>query len=97
VQLTANADDGSVVPISTLEEGSFLGLTALTRQPNMASAYALEEVTALEITREHLEPLVMREPLLLQNFGRILDERQNKVRQARRGERVGEAPVRPLS
>ncbi len=89
VQLTATADDGSIVPISTLVEGSFLGLTALTRQPNMANACALEEVTALEIDREHLEPLVMREPLLLQNFGHILDERQNKVRQARRGERVG--------
>ncbi len=89
VQLTAMADDGSIVPISTLVEGSFLGLTALTRQPNMATAYALEEVTALEIDREHIEHLVMREPVLLQNFGHILDERQNKVRQARRGERVG--------
>ncbi|MFZ1178670.1 MAG: mechanosensitive ion channel family protein [Mycobacterium sp.] len=89
VQLTATADDGSVVPISTLVEGSFLGLTALTRQPNLASAYALEEVTALEIDREHLEHLVTREPLLLQNFGHILEERRSKVRQARRGERVG--------
>ncbi|BBY14388.1 hypothetical protein MMARJ_51280 [Mycobacterium marseillense] len=53
VQLTATADDGTVVPISTLSEGAFLGLTALTRQPNLASAYALEEVTALEIDREH--------------------------------------------
>jgi small-conductance mechanosensitive channel len=88
VQLTAMADDGSVVPVSTLVEGSFLGLTALTRQPNTASAYALEEVTALEIDREHIEHLVMREPLLLQNFGHILEERQSKVRQARRGERV---------
>ena len=89
VQLTATADDGSVVPITTLVEGSFLGLTALTRQPNTASAYALEEVTALEIDREHLEHLVMREPLLLQNFGHILNERQSKVRKARRGELVG--------
>ncbi|HEY2502197.1 MAG TPA: mechanosensitive ion channel family protein [Mycobacterium sp.] len=88
VQLTATADDGSVVPISMLVEGSFLGLTALTRQPNTATAHALEEVTALEIDREHLEHLVMREPLLLQNFGHILEERQSKVRQARRGERV---------
>jgi small-conductance mechanosensitive channel len=88
VQLTATADDGSVVPISMLVEGSFLGLTALTRQPNTASAYALGEVTALEIDRENVEHLVMREPLLLQNFGHILEERQSKVRQARRGERV---------
>ncbi|MEE6178588.1 mechanosensitive ion channel family protein [Mycobacterium sp. 050134] len=89
VQLAATADDGSIMPISTLAEGSFLGLTALTRQPNLASAYALEEVTALEIDREHLEHLVMREPLLLQNFGRILEERRNKVRRVGRGDRVG--------
>jgi small-conductance mechanosensitive channel len=89
VQMIATAEDGTVLPISTLDEGAFLGLTALTRQPNLASAYALEEVTALEIDREHVEHLVMREPLLLQNFGRILEERRSKVQLARRGERVG--------
>ncbi|MEY8015453.1 MULTISPECIES: mechanosensitive ion channel family protein [Mycobacterium] len=94
VQLTATADDGSVTVIGTLAEGSFLGLTALTRQPNLAGAHALGEVTALEIDREHLEPLVMREPVLLQNFGRIIEERRNKVRQARCGERAGETPVK---
>jgi len=89
VQLTATAEDGTILPISTLAEGSFLGLTALTRQPNLASAYALEEVTALVIDREHIEHLVMRAPMLLQNFGHILEERRSKVRNARRGERVG--------
>ena len=89
VQLTATADDGGIVPISTLEEGAFLGLTALTRQPNLASAYALEEVTALEIDREHIEHLVTREPLLLQDFGHILDERRTKVRQVAQREPVG--------
>ncbi|MDT5349862.1 MAG: hypothetical protein QOH91_3149 [Mycobacterium sp.] len=89
VQLTAKGDDGSLVPISTLERGSFLGLTALTRQPNLATAYALEEVAALEIDREHLEHLVTREPLLVQNFGRILEERRGKVRQVAGHERVG--------
>jgi CRP-like cAMP-binding protein len=89
VRLAATAADGSIVEISTLEAGSFLGLTALTRQPNLASAYALEEVTALELDREHLENLVMREPLLLQDFGQVLEERQSKVRHAGRGERVG--------
>src|SRR5262249_60630559 len=79
VRLTTTADDGSLVPISTLDEGSFLGLTALTRQPNLASAHALEEVTAVEIRRDDLEHLVMREPLLLQDLGHILDERQTKA------------------
>ncbi|HTQ16473.1 MAG TPA: hypothetical protein VML93_03830, partial [Mycobacterium sp.] len=68
---------------------AFLGLTALTRQPNLASAYALEEVTALEIDREHIEHLVTREPLLLQDFGHILDERRTKVRQVAQREPVG--------
>ena len=97
VQLTTTADDGSLVPVSTLVEGSFLGLTTLTRQPNLASAYALEEVTALEIDREHLEDLVMHEPLLLQNFGRTLEERRSKVRQVRAMTGLGEPLVRPLS
>jgi small-conductance mechanosensitive channel len=95
VQLTATADDGSEVPVSTLVEGSFLGLTTLTRQPNLASAYALEEVTALEIGREHLEHLVMHEPLLLQDFGRTLEERRSKVRQARALGGLAEEPARP--
>jgi small-conductance mechanosensitive channel/CRP-like cAMP-binding protein len=89
VQLTATAADGSTVPVGTLEKGSFLGLTALTRQPNLATAYALEEVVALEIGRERLEHLVTREPLLLRSFGHILDERRSKVRQVARHERVG--------
>jgi small-conductance mechanosensitive channel len=97
VQLTATADDGTVVPVTTLVEGSFLGLTTLTRQPNLASAYALEEVTALVIGREHLEQVVLHEPLLLQDFGRTLEERRSKVRQARAVTASGEAPVRPLS
>ncbi len=93
VRLTATTDDGSVVPVTTLDEGSFLGLTALTRQPNLAGAYALDEVTALQIDREHLEHLVMRKPLLLQDLGRLIDERQTKVRQATRHERIGPARI----
>ncbi len=80
VRLTATTEDGTVIPVSTLDAGSFLGLTALTRQPNLAGAYALDEVTALQIDREHLEHLVMRKPLLLQDLGRLIDERQSKVR-----------------
>ncbi|OBH74612.1 mechanosensitive ion channel domain-containing protein [Mycobacterium scrofulaceum] len=91
VRLTATTEDGSVVPVTTLDEGSFLGLTALTRQPNLAGAYALDEVTALQIKREHLEHLVMRKPLLLQDLGRLIEERQSKVREAGRRDRAGHA------
>jgi small-conductance mechanosensitive channel len=89
VRLTTTGEDGSVVPLDALDEGSYLGLTALTRQPNIAGAYALEEVTALEIDREHIEDLVMRKPLLLQEFGRILEERRQRPSRPEHRERLG--------
>jgi small-conductance mechanosensitive channel len=88
VRLTTIADDGSIILVGTLEKGSFLGLTALTRQPNFADAYAMEEVTALEVERDHLVHLVMCKPLLLQDFGRAIDERRAKVKQAKVHERM---------
>ena len=68
--------------VRTLEEGDFLGQTALTREPVTASAYALEEVTALQIDREHIEELVSRKPLLLQDIGRAIEERRASLRRA---------------
>jgi CRP-like cAMP-binding protein len=88
VRLTTTGEDGSVVALDALDEGSYLGLTALTRQPNVTGAYALEEVTALEIDREHIEDLVMRKPLLLQEFGRILEERRQRPSRSGQRERV---------
>ena len=93
VRLTTTAEDGSVLSLSVLEQGSFLGLTTLTRQPNMASAYALEEVTALELDREHIEGLVMRSPLLLQELGRIIEDRRKESSWARYSERLGSPGV----
>jgi small-conductance mechanosensitive channel len=78
IRRTMTNDDGSVTPLSLLEEGSFLGLSSLTRQPSLAGAYALEEVTALEIDRVHIEDLVLRTPLLLQELGRIIEDRRSE-------------------
>lgn len=88
VQLTVTDESGAVVPVSTLNEGSFIGITALTRQPNLAGAYALDEVTALEVDREHLEKIVMDKPMLLQDLGRLIEERQSQARSMTRRERV---------
>ncbi len=79
IRRTFTTDDGSVIPLSLLEEGSFLGLSTLTRQPSLHGAYALEEVTALEIEREHIEDLVLRTPLLLQELGRIIEDRRKET------------------
>lgn len=82
VRVTAPSDDGSMVPITTLDAGSFLGQTALTRQPVLADAQALGEVTALQIGREHIEDVLQAKPLLLQELGRLIEERRSHVKQA---------------
>ena len=82
VRLTATVDDGSLISVGTLEEGAFLGQTALTRQPVLAGAYALDEVTVLQIDRAHMEELVLRKPLLLQEIGRAIEDRRANVLRA---------------
>ena len=82
VRLTTLADDDSVISVGTLEAGSFLGQTALTRQAVLAGAHAIDEVTALQIDRDHLEALVMRKPALMQEFGRVIEERRTTVQRA---------------
>jgi small-conductance mechanosensitive channel len=82
VRLVASGDDGAIIPVRILEEGDFLGQTALTREAVTASAYALEEVTVLQIEREHIEDLVERKPLLLQDIGRAIEERRQSLRRA---------------
>jgi small-conductance mechanosensitive channel len=82
IRLIARGEDGVVVPVRTLEEGDFIGQTALTREPVAASAYALDEVTALQIDRDYIAELVERKPLLLQDIGRAIEERRAYVRRA---------------
>jgi len=82
IRLVAEDDDGTLVPVRSLAEGDYLGQTALTREPVSAGAYALDEVTVLQIDREHIEELVGRKPLLLQDIGRAIEERKVDVRRA---------------
>lgn len=82
VRLEATGDDGAVVTVRTLEGGDFLGQTALTREPVSANARALSEVTVLQLGRDHVEDLVGRKPVLLQDIGRAIDERRADVRRA---------------
>ena len=82
VRVTVPSEDGSLVPITTLEAGSFLGQTALTRQPVVANAQAIGEVTAVRIGREHIEEVLQQKPLLLQELGRLIEERRGDVKRA---------------
>ena len=82
VRLIARAEDGAMIPVRIVEEGDFIGSTALTREPVTSGAYAVDEVTVLQIEREHMEELVLRKPLLLQEIGRTIEERHDDVQRA---------------
>lgn len=82
VQLTVTAADGAIIPVRTLAAGDWLGQTALTREPVKTSARALAEVTVVEIEHRHLEQLVQRKPLLLQDISRTIDEQRYGAQRA---------------
>jgi small-conductance mechanosensitive channel len=82
VRMTARLEDGSEVVIWSQEEGSFLGQSALTRQPVLGSAYAVGEVTTVHVARDKMADLVHQNPKLLQELGRTIEERRENVRRA---------------
>ena len=82
VQLTALADDGSLVVVDDLEEGAFLGQTTLTRQPLISSAYAVNEVTVVFVERDVIATVVQQNPVLMQELGRTIEERRANVVEA---------------
>ncbi|MDH6194267.1 small-conductance mechanosensitive channel [Mycobacterium frederiksbergense] len=82
VRVSVAGPDGGLVPVRTLEDGEFLGQTALTREGSLAFAHALEETTMLQLERDHLEQLVLHNPMLLQQIGRLIEDRRASTRQA---------------
>ncbi|MCB0931557.1 MAG: mechanosensitive ion channel [Mycobacterium sp.] len=79
VQITADASDGTEVPLCVLDEGSFLGQRLLTRQPVIGWAYADDEVTVVQVGRERIEEVVYQNPILLQELGRTIEERRTGI------------------
>jgi len=79
VRLIVAGPDGEIVPVTTLHQGDFIGQTTLIREPAHGSAYALDEVTVLQIERDALEQLVFRKPALLQDLSRAIDDRRNRI------------------
>jgi small-conductance mechanosensitive channel len=82
VQMNAHLEDGSEVVAWTQDGGSFLGQSTLTRQPTLGSAYAIGEVEMVCVARDKIAELVQRNPLLLQELGRTIEERRAHVRNA---------------
>lgn len=81
VRLVVMGKDGGIIPLTTLHEGDFIGQTALTREPVTGSAYAIGEVTVLQIPRDTLEHLMFRKPELLQDLSQAIDDRRARARE----------------
>lgn len=82
VQLTAGTADEPGPVIGILDEGGYLGQSTLTRQPVIGYAHALDEVTVVHVERGHIEMVVQRNPLLLQEFGRAIEDRRARAQRA---------------
>jgi CRP-like cAMP-binding protein len=82
VRLTVNGADGAVIPVTTLNQGDFIGQTALTRESVNGSARAVGEVTVLQIDRDTVEQLVFRKPELLKDLSQAIDERRTRAQEA---------------
>jgi small-conductance mechanosensitive channel len=88
VLLTADAGDGSRTEAGTLEQGCYIGQSTLVRHPVPGSCIARDEVTVVRVHRDAIEKVVQRNPLLLQEFGRSIEERRATVLRA-----LAEAPI----
>lgn len=82
VLLTAEDADGSRIEAGTLEPGAYLGQSTLVRHPTVGLSFALGEVTLVRIHRDAIEKVVRHNPLLLQEFGRSIEERRAAVLRA---------------
>ncbi|MBX7431356.1 mechanosensitive ion channel [Mycobacterium sp. Y57] len=76
VQLTVTDGTGADLPVGMVTEGSFVGQNTLTRQPVTGCARAVDELTVVHVNRAYIERLVDENPLLLEDFGRIIEDRR---------------------
>lgn len=76
VVYTTVAEGGARTELNTLDEGAFIGASTLIRNPVDGSYYAVDEVTLIRIDRDAIEQVVHRNPMLLQEIGRTIDERR---------------------
>lgn len=80
--LTADDEDGTRTEVGTLGAGAFLGQSTLIRYPVAGSVFACDEVTLVRVDRDAIECVVQKNPVLLHEFGRKVDEHHARVRQA---------------
>ena len=74
------ADQNGRRTVATLGKGDFVGeMSLLTGAPRSATVTAESPLTALEIDRSAIQPLLARNPDLFDRFAEILDKRRAEL------------------
>lgn len=77
------ADENGPRTIATLGKGDFVGeMSLMTGAPRTATVTAETPITALEIDRPAIQPLITRNPGLFDRFADILEKRRAELDQA---------------
>jgi CRP-like cAMP-binding protein len=94
VDLFVAFDGGSQLRFAQLGRGDAVGLTALTREPNVATAVAVGPVTVLQVPGEVIDTLVQNRPRLARDLGAAIDlRRQAAIRAKADAERPLQLPT----
>ena len=82
------------LPVAVLGAGEYLGQTALTREPVLASATVIDEMTVLRLPTEELGRFRESHPALARELGEAIDVRRQRVRAAVAG--AEQSAARPI-
>lgn len=76
VEAVAREGDGPPVRLGELAAGDYFGeISLLTGQPRVATVTALEETRLIEVGQEVFREVLARRPELVEELGRVLEER----------------------
>lgn len=77
VDVFAHTEDGRQVDVGDIVAGSFFGeLSAMTGAPRPRTIRAKTDVSAIEITREHLQQLFASDPGLMERISTVIAQRE---------------------
>jgi small-conductance mechanosensitive channel/CRP-like cAMP-binding protein len=92
VDVFARTEDGRDVDVGDIVAGSFFGeLSAMTGAPRPRTIRTKTDVSAIEITREHLQELFASDPGLMERISSVIAQRE--AEQTEQMRKLGEKPA----
>jgi small-conductance mechanosensitive channel/CRP-like cAMP-binding protein len=85
VEVLADDGSGGMRPVARLGRHQVFGEMALcTNEPRSASVRTVEETVLLEVERRDLQPLIDRDPALVEKLARLVHRRRGQLEEAHR-------------